>query len=511
MPKPNRSFNFMEKIAADAKRQEKSIRSESSNRYIVEKVSVENIMFNARNSVFNSDDTDEDIAILADSIESIGLLDPIHLLKQPDGKYLLLAGEKRTKAFKRKGWRTIPAFVFDSLKEYEAVEILYQENLQNRYLDDRKRFLAFDELMKYHKEQLSKDSGNTLKNDKIGKMLNISKRTVERLHKLRNNAAPDDMELLKQNKITFAEFKKRTNELISLQQKENNARIAVLAQKAEPKKYIDEKTNTVYYVGKDENENMYCSFMTNAILNNVGFHIPPLPYRTDSNMAQVDLDLLASNNLWSEYHGDLSEYKPQRIVAEQPSVTENISVSTVDDTENKENLYENINSTQDSEPSIDTTENESVATENADFATENADFATEDTATNYEEPDKNGSDEEQIISDDAEQSKKSEKATFAYDAQINILNDELPEEPHKASVEVDENIEDEKSLSNQICDFTGINLSGISVRGSLYSAPSGRVYVLRNLSFGNNIGNGKFEIRCIAEEVDPETIVRNDI
>ena len=175
-------------------------------------------------------------------------------------------------------------------------------------------------------------------------MLNVSTRTVTRLQKLRKNAAPDDMELLKQNKISFAEFKKRTNELIIRQQKENNARIAVLAQKAEPKKYIDENTRTVYYVGKDESsDNRYCSFMTNDILFNVGFHIPPLPYRTDINMAQVDLDILASNNLWAEYNGDLSEFRPTK---QEEKSTETVSNSSNENTNAIEESSDNTDETE---------------------------------------------------------------------------------------------------------------------------------------------------------------------
>lgn len=491
MPKPNRSFNFLDKINADAQKQEQSIRSESSNRYIVEKIPVENILFNKRNTIFNSDDTDEDIAILADSIESIGLLDPIHVLRQSNGKFLLLAGEKRTKAYKLKGWRTIPAFVFDSLKDYEAVEILFQENLQNRYLDDRKRFLAFDELMSYHTQQLDKDKNNTSKSDKISKMLNVSKRTVARLQKLRKNAAPDDMELLKQNKITFAEFKKRTNELISRQQKENNARIAVLAQKAEPKKYIDENTHTVYYVGKDESsDNRYCSFMTNDILFNVGFHIPPLPYRTDRNMAQVDLDILASNNLWVEYSGDLSEFRPTK---QEEKSTETVSNSTTENINTIEKLSDNADETEVPAQSTIPVDKKSKENEITVFASandtdeENSTDELTDTVENYEEY-------EDVIGTNNEINSNS--------------NEEKTVSGSSSSQEV---IKDEKHLSNQISDFTGTNLSGLSVRGSLYAAHSGRLYILKNISFGENIGNGKFNVRCTAEEIDPETVIRNDI
>lgn len=491
MPKPNRSFNFLDKINADAQKQEQSIRSESSNRYIVEKIPVENILFNKRNTIFTSDDTDEDIAILADSIESIGLLDPIHVLRKSDGKFLLLAGEKRTKAYKLKGWRTIPAFIFDSLKDYEAVEILFQENLQNRYLDDRKRFLAFDELMSYHTQQLNKDKNNTSKCDRISKMLNVSTRTVTRLQKLRKNAAPDDMELLKQNKISFAEFKKRTNELIIRQQKENNARIAVLAQKAEPKKYIDENTHTVYYVGKDESsDNRYCSFMTNDILFNVGFHIPPLPYRTDINMAQVDLDILASNNLWAEYNGDLSEFRPTK---QEEKSTETVSNSS----------NENTNAIEESSENTDETEVPVQSTIPVDKKSKEDEITVSVPANGA---DKEDSKDESTDTDDTYEDYEDVAET---NNEIKTSNNE--EKTVSGSSNSQEVIKDEKHLSNQISDFTGINLSGISVRGSLYAAPSGRLYILRNISFGENIGNGKFNVRCIAEEIDPETVIRNDI
>lgn len=54
-----------------------------------------------------------DIKKLAQSIEDIGLLNPITVQKTGSGRYHLVAGERRLKACKRLDWDKIRATVFE--------------------------------------------------------------------------------------------------------------------------------------------------------------------------------------------------------------------------------------------------------------------------------------------------------------------------------------------------------------------------------------------------------------
>jgi ParB family transcriptional regulator, chromosome partitioning protein len=67
---------------------------------------------------------------LAESIRQRGVLQPIIVKREPDGLYLLLAGERRYRASKLAGLRVIPALVRDD----HPLEIAMIENLQREDL-----------------------------------------------------------------------------------------------------------------------------------------------------------------------------------------------------------------------------------------------------------------------------------------------------------------------------------------------------------------------------------------
>jgi ParB family chromosome partitioning protein len=52
-----------------------------------------------------------DIKELAESIDRLGLINPITVKESEDGKYGLSAGQRRLEACKLLGWKTIPANV----------------------------------------------------------------------------------------------------------------------------------------------------------------------------------------------------------------------------------------------------------------------------------------------------------------------------------------------------------------------------------------------------------------
>ena len=70
---------------------------------------------------------------LANSIRIHGVISPIILVKQPAGRYMIIAGERRWRAAKRAGLLTIPAIVRDytpqQVKEISLIENLQREDL----------------------------------------------------------------------------------------------------------------------------------------------------------------------------------------------------------------------------------------------------------------------------------------------------------------------------------------------------------------------------------------------
>ncbi|MBW7995236.1 MAG: ParB/RepB/Spo0J family partition protein [Candidatus Glassbacteria bacterium] len=71
---------------------------------------------------------------LADSIKSQGLIQPLVLNDSGDGGYELISGERRLRAVRTLGWKTVPA-VIKKVDESALLEMSLVENLQREDLD----------------------------------------------------------------------------------------------------------------------------------------------------------------------------------------------------------------------------------------------------------------------------------------------------------------------------------------------------------------------------------------
>ncbi|MBQ7900837.1 MAG: ParB/RepB/Spo0J family partition protein [Clostridia bacterium] len=89
---------------------------------------------------------DEALGELAQSIQEHGVLTPILVHKSENGFYKIIAGERRWRASKLAGQKTIPAIVkdFDEIKVHEVALI---ENLQRQDLNPVEEALGYKQLM----------------------------------------------------------------------------------------------------------------------------------------------------------------------------------------------------------------------------------------------------------------------------------------------------------------------------------------------------------------------------
>jgi len=105
---------------------------------------------------------DEDaLAELATSIRELGVISPITLRKNDDGTYLIIAGERRYRASKLIGLRTIPAYVKTAADE-QVMEMALIENIQREDLNAIEIALTFYRLMEEYnltQERLSERVG----------------------------------------------------------------------------------------------------------------------------------------------------------------------------------------------------------------------------------------------------------------------------------------------------------------------------------------------------------------
>lgn len=99
---------------------------------------------------------------LANSIRIHGVISPIIVVMQPNGRYMIIAGERRWRASKRAGLLTVPAIVRDYTPQ-QVKEISLIENLQREDLNPIETAAAIKQLMdeyRYTQEQVA---------DRIGK------------------------------------------------------------------------------------------------------------------------------------------------------------------------------------------------------------------------------------------------------------------------------------------------------------------------------------------------------
>lgn len=86
---------------------------------------------------------------LSDSIKTHGVIQPIIVNEQPNGQYLIVAGERRFKASKLAGLKTIPAVV-KKYTQQQIKEISLLENIQREDLNPIEAAKAMRELLEVY-------------------------------------------------------------------------------------------------------------------------------------------------------------------------------------------------------------------------------------------------------------------------------------------------------------------------------------------------------------------------
>lgn len=133
---------------------------------------------------------DEKISILCESIKNYGVLQPIVVKPDEDGKYMVIAGERRYRASTMAQLKQIPAVIRD-IPMKDIMEIALIENLQREDLNSIEEALAYKSLISsYHvtQEEIS---------EAIGKSRPHITNTIRLL-----NLQQDVIDMISENKIT---------------------------------------------------------------------------------------------------------------------------------------------------------------------------------------------------------------------------------------------------------------------------------------------------------------------
>ncbi|KXG08629.1 nucleoid occlusion protein [Anoxybacillus rupiensis] len=92
---------------------------------------------------------DEKIAELALTIRTHGIIQPIVVRECENGKYEIIAGERRWRAVQTLGWTEIPAII-KNLNDKETASVALIENLQREELTPIEEALAYAKLLELH-------------------------------------------------------------------------------------------------------------------------------------------------------------------------------------------------------------------------------------------------------------------------------------------------------------------------------------------------------------------------
>lgn len=127
---------------------------------------------------------------LANSIREHGLLQPILVRSKPQGGYEIIAGERRWRACRMAGLRTVPV-VIREMSEKEVMEVALIENLQREDLNPIEEALGFRSLMVSYnmtQEQVA---------ERMGKSRSAVANTLRLL-----DLSPTETEALKSGKVS---------------------------------------------------------------------------------------------------------------------------------------------------------------------------------------------------------------------------------------------------------------------------------------------------------------------
>ncbi|MBQ3454185.1 MAG: ParB/RepB/Spo0J family partition protein [Thermoguttaceae bacterium] len=115
---------------------------------------------------------EEEIAGLADNIQKHGLLQPI-IVRKKNGRYQLITGERRFRAFQKNGESVIPAYIL-AVDDRLMAELALSENLQRKDLNPIEKAIAFRNYLETY------DCGQ----DELGKRLGLDRSTISNMIRL---------------------------------------------------------------------------------------------------------------------------------------------------------------------------------------------------------------------------------------------------------------------------------------------------------------------------------------
>jgi ParB/RepB/Spo0J family partition protein len=177
----NKEMNVEAEVKAEVEAQPPTIRKDN---HAFASIPIGSLMvgeFNVRTDLHESEDDESTIATLTDNIGQYGLLNPLTVCPSPkeQGKYEILAGQRRFEALRRLQWAEVPCRVLDIKDPIQAQMVSFAENMQRVPMTKGDKCQTINQLHTLHDGDLDAVCGIT----------NLSKTTVRRYLKLAQKLA----------------------------------------------------------------------------------------------------------------------------------------------------------------------------------------------------------------------------------------------------------------------------------------------------------------------------------
>lgn len=179
-----------QEVAQGIKEQEQKTRKK-------EMIPIDLIDFNPDND-FRSEDTDSDIRELAENIKKNGLYHDVLVCKQENGRYLMISGERRTRAVRLNGDTTIPATVEEGLSKDDMLLQLFGANLEVRPFSTEQRVAYIRSLQ----SKLTDASRADIKG-MVSRALNVDERQARKLISVSTELIPELSRFLYDDALTI--------------------------------------------------------------------------------------------------------------------------------------------------------------------------------------------------------------------------------------------------------------------------------------------------------------------
>lgn len=138
--------------------------------------------------------TQEELEELSTSIRNLGILQPI-IVSPLNGRYRVIAGERRWRAAKLAGLQEIPVIIRD-VNEQEALKLALVENIQRQQLNPLEEALGYQRLI----EEFS------LTQEQVAETIGKSRATIANILRLLK-LSPEIQEFLKSTRISMGHAK----------------------------------------------------------------------------------------------------------------------------------------------------------------------------------------------------------------------------------------------------------------------------------------------------------------